>query len=90
VTVPITVSLLPPITDYYPDSYDSSTDSGSGGGPGNGHGKGRPYAVGGNIDLSDPSVWGQAIHKDAQGNPSLYVRDLGNGEKVFTFVTWVH
>ncbi|MEK7460310.1 MAG: hypothetical protein AAB628_02030 [Patescibacteria group bacterium] len=40
------------------------------------------------IDLDDPSAWGKAIKKDAQGKNSTYERDLGNGQKVFTFVTW--
>jgi len=61
----------------------SSTDGGSGG-----KGKGKPSGVGQDINLDNPSEWGQAVRKDAQGKGSLYVRDLGNGEKVFTFVTW--
>ncbi len=58
-------------------------------GPGNGNGKGKPAGVGANIDLNNPSEWGQAIRQDAQGNNSLFERDLGNGNKVFTFVIWV-
>ena len=41
------------------------------------------------IDLNNQSAWGKAIKKDKQGRSSLHVRDLGKGEKVFTFVTWV-
>ncbi|MEK9171824.1 MAG: hypothetical protein AAB782_01135 [Patescibacteria group bacterium] len=41
------------------------------------------------IDLDNPSTWGKAVKQDARGKNSLYVRDLGKGEKVFTFVTWV-
>jgi len=41
------------------------------------------------IDLENPSAWGKAVRQDARGKNSLYVRDLGKGEKVFTFVTWV-
>jgi len=41
------------------------------------------------IDLDNPSAWGKAVKQDARGKNSLYVRDLGKGEKVFTFVTWV-
>ena len=63
--------------------FDYTGDTGGGG-----HGKGRPENVGQDIDLSDPSAWGQAVRQDAQGNNSVYVRDLGNGEKVVTFVTW--
>lgn len=61
--------------------------------PGNGNGKGggrsKPAGVGADIDLNDPSAWGQAIRKDAQGNSSLFEKNLGNGEKLFTFVIWV-
>lgn len=32
--------------------------------------------------------WGQAIRYSSDGKPSLFVRDAGNGEQVFTFVTW--
>lgn len=53
-----------------------------------GGGKGRPVAVGQDIDLNDPSAWGKAVKQDARGNGSLYERDLGNGEKLFTFVIW--
>src|SRR3989344_1512659 len=60
----------------------ASTDGGAGGG------KGRPADVGKDINLDDPSAWGRAVRQDARGNNSLYVRDLGGGEKVFTFVIW--
>lgn len=32
--------------------------------------------------------WGQELRRDAHNRTSLYVRDLGKGEKVFTFVLW--
>jgi hypothetical protein len=57
----------------------SSIDGGS---------KGRPAIVGQDIDLNDPSAWGKAVKQDARGNSSLYERDLGNGNKLFTFVIW--
>ena len=47
-----------------------------------------PVGVGQDIDLTDPSAWGQAVRQDAQGRNSLYVRDIGGGEKIFTFVIW--
>jgi hypothetical protein len=50
--------------------------------------RGKPATVGQDIDLNDPSAWGRAVKQDARGNNSLYERDLGNGEKLFTFVTW--
>lgn len=68
------------------DSFNSviaSTDGGSGGGK-----KGKPDGVGKNMSLDNPSEWGQAVRQDAQGKNSVYARDLGNGEKLFTFVTW--
>jgi len=47
-----------------------------------------PDGVGQNINLDNPSAWGQAVRKDSRGNNSLYMRDLGHGEKLFTFVIW--
>lgn len=41
------------------------------------------------INLDNPSEWGQVIKQDARGRNSLHVRDLGKGEKIFTFVTWI-
>lgn len=60
----------------------ASTDGGSGGS------KGRPANVGQDIDASDPSAWGMAVKKDAHNRDIVFVRDLGNQEKVFTFVIW--
>ncbi|MBI2674126.1 MAG: hypothetical protein HYX22_00075 [Candidatus Yanofskybacteria bacterium] len=37
-------------------------------------------------DVSDD--WGKKIRKDLRGRTSLHVRDLGNAEKVFTFIFW--
>jgi len=45
-------------------------------------------SVGSNIDLNDPSAWGQAIRQDAQGRNSLFRRDLGNGQTLLTHVFW--
>lgn len=53
-----------------------------------GGGKGKPADVGQDMDLDNPSAWGQAVQQDAQGKNSLYVRHLGGGEKLFTFVIW--
>jgi len=77
----------------HPDNYTTviaTTDTGDTGGTGGGGkgGKGRPEGVGQDIDPSNPSAWGQAVRDDANSNHSVYVRDMGNGEKVFTFVTW--
>lgn len=51
-------------------------------------GSGKLMLVGQYIDLDDPSSWGKAVKRDAQGKNALFVRDLGNDEKVFTFVVW--
>lgn len=74
------------------DSVDTvgppADDGGNGKGNGKGGGKGKPAGVGADIDLNDPSAWGSAVRQDAKGRNSLHVRDLGNGEKLFTFVIW--
>lgn len=61
----------------------STGDEGTGG-----NGKKKPVGVGQEIDLDDPSAWGKVVKQDAQGKNSLYVRHLGDGEKLFTFVVW--
>ena len=40
------------------------------------------------IDTSNPSEWGRVVRKSKDGRNSLYERDLGKGQKVFTFVIW--
>lgn len=42
--------------------------------------------AGRDTDENNPNEWGKEIRKDKVGHRSLHVRDLGNGEKVFTFV----
>ena len=44
----------------------------------------------GNGSASDVAEWGRELRKDSKGRTSLYVRDLGNSEKVFTFVLWAN
>ncbi len=39
-------------------------------------------------NMDDPSSWGQAKQQDSTGRSSLFEKDLGNGNKVFTFVVW--
>ncbi len=41
-----------------------------------------------NEDTTDPSKWGKVLKKDSHGRPSLHERDLGKGQKIFTFVLW--
>ena len=45
-----------------------------------------PQAAG--TDVSDDADWGKIIRKSKDGKSSLYERDLGNGQKLFTFVVW--
>jgi len=47
-----------------------------------------PKGNGSEVNLDDPSTWGKSLRKDSKGNNSLFGKDLGNGEKLFTFVTW--
>ena len=41
------------------------------------------------VNTDDSSVWGKEIRKDSRGHSSLFERDLGKGDKLFTFVLWV-
>ncbi len=41
-----------------------------------------------NGDFENASEWGKVIRNDSRGNPSLYERDLGSGNKVITHVIW--
>lgn len=40
------------------------------------------------VDALNQSSWGEVVKSDARGRHSQYQRELKNGEKVFTFVTW--
>ena len=42
----------------------------------------------GNSNAEDAAEWGRELRKDSKGRTSLYVRDLGKDEKVFTFILW--
>ena len=42
------------------------------------------------VDVSEPGEWGTVLRHDGKGRPSVYGRDLGRGEKVFTFVFWAN
>lgn len=42
------------------------------------------------VDVSEPGEWGKVLRRDAAGRISLYERDLGSGNKVFTFVLWAN
>ena len=42
------------------------------------------------IDTSNPSQRGKVIRKSSDGRSSLYERNLGKGQKVFTFIIWAN
>ncbi|MEK7507647.1 MAG: hypothetical protein AAB602_01000 [Patescibacteria group bacterium] len=42
----------------------------------------------GSVEPDENAEFGVVLKKDGRGRPSLYGRDLGRGEKVFTFVYW--
>ena len=41
-----------------------------------------------NMDIGNASEWGKSIRTSRDGKSSLFERNLGNGEKLFTFVIW--
>lgn len=41
-----------------------------------------------NADVHAVSNWGEKIHESADGHSALYVRDFGDGFKIFTHVFW--
>lgn len=41
-------------------------------------------------DFTDASSWGTAIRFSSDSKPSVFARDLGNNQKVFTFVIWAN
>lgn len=50
-------------------------------------GPGKGSAFNG-ADGQEVAEWGKVIRTSSDGKPSLFERDLGNGNKVFTFVIW--
>lgn len=47
-----------------------------------------PKGNGADVNLDNPSAWGKSLRKDSRGNDSLFGRDLGGGDKLFTFIIW--
>lgn len=41
------------------------------------------------INHDDPGTWGQLQRTSQDNRLSIYMRDFGNGRKIFTFVIWV-
>jgi len=50
----------------------------------NGNGSGNAM-----VDLDDSRAWGKIISESSDKRSSIFERDLGKGNKVLTFVTWV-
>ncbi len=50
--------------------------------------KASSASVANDIDTSDKAEWGKTIRKSRDGRSTLHERDLGKGNKVFTFVIW--
>lgn len=44
--------------------------------------------AGSDIDTSNPKEWGNEIKRSKDGRASLYKRELGDGNQVFTHVFW--
>ena len=42
----------------------------------------------GEVNGQEMAEWGKSIRTSSDGRPSLFERDLGGGNKVFTFVVW--
>lgn len=40
------------------------------------------------VDGQDVASWGKSIRTSSDGRSSVFERDLGNGQKMFTFVIW--
>lgn len=49
---------------------------------------GSQAAAAGDIDMEDPKEWGKERRVSHDGSASLFERDLGRGQKIFTFVVW--
>lgn len=47
--------------------------------------RGRGYA---DVDTGDRAEWGQSVRTTSDGRGVLYMRDFGDGERLFTFVIW--
>jgi len=47
-----------------------------------------PASLGDDIDTSNPAEWGKVVRKSSDSRSSLHERDLGKGQKLFTFVIW--
>ena len=47
-----------------------------------------PSPQSGAVNLDDPSEWGRLRKSSRGGHVQKFERDLGNGQKVFTFVIW--
>lgn len=84
-----------PSSNQHPNAHDyqqlesiyAHLDAAAAPGPGNGNGHGH-----GNGGVADQPGWGRAVSDSAAAGekPHMYVKNLGDGKRVFTFVYWVH
>ncbi len=51
-------------------------------------GSGKSSDIRQEIDPDEQSEWGREVRREKRDDRSLYVRELRNGEKIFTFVIW--
>lgn len=68
------------------DGYSTATQSASGTRAGAAGARGLGAAGAGD----SPSEWGSPIHRDSEGRPDVFARDLGGGNKVITHVRWAN
>jgi len=82
------------LSNAHPNNHDydmleqiyEHLDSGGGGKPGGGPG-GPPNGFD-NANVHAQENWGTKVSESANGNSAIFVRDFGNGYKIFTFVFW--
>jgi hypothetical protein len=73
-------------------SHTDEQETAGGPGKGNGRGNGKVVSVTGfefaTYVRDDPDDWGTAVAFTSKGQPRLFVKDLGEGEKRITHVLW--
>ncbi len=76
--------------DQLAGTYGHLDSDGGGKGGGPPPGKGKPSTPPGleQGDLNDPSQWGHLIASSRDGRRAVFLRDIGHGQKLVTFVIW--
>jgi hypothetical protein len=73
------------LADIY-SHFDSPASGGGGGGRGRGAGPQLPPAASGAVPGNAPREWGDLVKSNRRHG--MYHLDLGNGQRIFTFVIW--